>query len=388
VQKLRLLEGISSIEPSEWDACAGPDDPFTSYAYLQALEESGCVSEKNGFRVQHLVIEDAWGKALAVAPTYLKWHSEAEIGADMAWAMAYERFRGRSYYPKLQVEVPYSPATGARLLVRPDQSKDNLVKRLLETLLAQAELIDAQSVHINFLTSEEKDLVSIPGTSIGAGYQFLWQNREFQDFDQFLSLLKKNKRSVIRRERKDALASNLSIARFSGKEITPEHIDKFVPLYENTYRKYRTKIFMNDRFFQLLREKMPERMLLVFVRRGNDLVAGTLSLIGGSKLYIMHWGSKVQSKFLHFEITYYQAIEFAIEHRLQYIDGGPGGFHKVARGFLPFPAYHCHWFRDADFGRLVMAGLQRRLKIIGAEQERLRSSSPYKVDRMPRPALV
>jgi predicted N-acyltransferase len=193
---------------------------------------------------------------------------------------------------------------------------------------------------------------------------------------------------MIRRERKVSLADNLSIECLSGKEITSDHIDAFVPFYENTYKKYRTKIFLNSRFFHILREKIPKKMLLVLAKKSHEYVAGTLSLIGTNTLYVMHWGSKIQSKLLHFETTYYQAIEFAIKHGILNIDCGQGGFHKIARGFLPVPAYHCHWFRDTEFARLVTAGLQRRLKIIGAERERLRAGSPYKADCIPISALV
>ncbi len=387
MQRVRVLDAISEIDAAEWNACAGPDDPFTSHAYLHALEESGCVSEDTGFRAQHLVIEDASGRALAVMPTYLKSHSDAEIGADMGWAMAYERFRGRAYYPKLQVEVPFTPTAGSRLLVRPGQSKGRLVKELIEALLAQGEACNLASVNINYLTEEEIGLVDVSGMIVGTGYQFIWENDGYKDFEQFISVLKSGRRHSIRRERKVLRSQGISIDRLVGSQIDSSMMDIFIPFYKNTYRKYHTRIYHNHKFFHLLLKNIPDEILMIVARKGDEIIAGSLSFFGGDRLNLMHWGSKVESKHLHFEVTYYQAIEFAIEREKRFINGGPGGAHKVARGFLPVTTRHCHWFRDPEFASLVAGGLQKRVQAIGAEQQRLRATSPYQVDRIGGPAV-
>ena len=375
------LIASSSIEASDWDACAGPDDPFTSHAYLHALEQSGCVSEATGFQIQHVVVEDRSSKALAVVPTYLKFNSAAEIGADMGFAMAFQRLRGTAYYPKLQVEVPFTPVTGRRLLVRPGADEITLAELIQKELFRMADVHNSPTIHINFLSERQLEFLGSKDAVTSHGYVYLWQNMNYSSFDEFLEKLTAKRRNSVRRERKISLQPNLDVSFVEGRKIAPEHISAFMEFYKNTYSKYTEKAYLNIKFFELIMEAMPEKLQLIMVRNDKDYVAGTLLFLGDETIYLTHWGSTIEKRFLHFEATYYQAIEFAIARGIKYVHAGPLGLHKVPRGFFASRSSHCHWFRDAEFSELVSAGLQKRSRIMRAEQERLMLSSPYKDDR-------
>ena len=339
---------IADIGREAWDACARNPahlgNPFIHYDFLDALEAAGCAVERQGWGPHHLSVEDEAGRVAAVMPLYLKSHSQGEYVFDHAWADAYER-AGGSYYPKLLSAAPFTPATGPRLLVRPDVPAGEARALLLGGALTVCERYGASSLHVNFPTEAEWRWMGDQGLGLREGQQYHWRNRGYRDFEDFLGALSSGRRKTIRRERREAQAP-VEIVRLTGGDLMEEHWDAFFGFYMDTGSRKWGRPYLTRPFFSLLGERMADRVLLVMARREGRWVAGALNLIGDDCLYGRHWGCVEEIPFLHFELCYYQAIEWAIAQGLERVEAGAQGQHKIARGYLPTPVYSAHYIAD------------------------------------------
>jgi len=373
---VRVCRRVSEVGREAWDACAGnpayAGNPFIRYDFLHATEEANCAVERTGWGPQHLAIDDDEGRVAAVMPLYLKSHSQGEYIFDHAWADAYER-AGGAYYPKLLSAAPFTPATGARFLARPDVDADEARRFLLGGALALCERYGASSFHVNFPTEDEWRWLGEQGLARREGQQYHWRNRGYGSFDDFLAALSSGRRKTIRRERREA-GEGLEILRLTGAEIGEEHWDAFFAFYMDTGSRKWGRPYLNRRFFSLLGEGMADRVLLIMARREGRWIAGALNLIGGDCLYGRNWGCVEDVPFLHFELCYYQAIEWAIQHGLARVEAGAQGQHKIARGYLPAPVYSAHYIADpalrGPVERFVMqerAGVEQEMEWLAEE---------------------
>ena len=342
---VRVSARIADIGREAWDACAGPlGDPFLSFDFLDALEESGCVAARTGWMPRHLEIVGEDGAVQGVMPLYLKSHSRGEYVFDWAWADAYERAGGR-YYPKLLSAAPFTPVTGSRLIVRPGCDAEAVRSALLAGAMTLCERHEASSLHITFPPEAEWRWLAGQGLLPRQDQQYHWHNRDYADFDAYLAALTANHRKSIRRERRDAQAA-VEIVAVTGAELTEAHWDAFYAFYMDTGARKWGDPYLNRRFFSLLSERMADRVLLLLARHEGRWVAGALNLIGADTLYGRYWGATEHVPFLHFELCYYQAIEHAIALGLSRVEAGAQGQHKIARGYLPSPVYSAHYIAD------------------------------------------
>ena len=373
---VKVHRRIAEIGRDAWDACARnpayAGDPFLRFDFLQALEEANCAVERTGWGPQHLAVEDEAGEVAAVMPLYLKSHSQGEYIFDHAWADAYERAGGR-YYPKLLCAVPFTPVTGARLLARPDVEPDEARRHLVGGALALCEDYGCSSFSVNFPTEAEWRWMGEQGLGRREGQQYHWQNRGYGSFDDFLAALSSGRRKTIRRERREAQAA-VEILPLTGADLKEEHWDAFFGFYMDTGARKWGRPYLTRRFFSLLGERLADRVLLILARRGGRWVAGALNLIGDEALFGRHWGCVEDIAFLHFELCYYQAIDWAIAHRLPRVEAGAQGQHKIARGYLPRPVYSAHYIADPalrgpveDFLRRERAGVEADIEWLAEE---------------------
>jgi predicted N-acyltransferase len=372
--EVRLVQGIEQIDAGRWDACTGADQPFLSHAFLAALEASGSVSRRTGWLPLHLTVERQ-GELLGSAPMYLKSHSYGEYVFDWGWANAYER-AGGSYYPKLQVAVPFTPVPGPRLLLRPG-SPPELREAVVHGLLGAAEQLGVSSLHVTFCTDPEWRILGGAGLLQREGVQYHWHNRGYGSFD-VLGSLRSSKRKTIRRERARIAKQGLSLETLTGEAITPEVWDTFYPFYRATVDKRWGNAYLTKRFFQLLGETMPERVVLIMARHGGRCVAGALNLLGNDVLYGRVWACRQEFDFLHFEACYYRAIDFAIERGLARVEAGAQGQHKLQRGYEPVRTYSAHWIREPGFRVAVERFLAQERREMAVEIDQLRELLPYR----------
>ncbi|MFZ5669940.1 MAG: GNAT family N-acetyltransferase [Pseudomonadota bacterium] len=375
---------IADIGRDAWDACAGGGNPFVSFDFLDALEESGCAGDRTGWAPHHLTVEDEAGAVAACMPLYLKSHSQGEYVFDWSWADAYERAGGR-YYPKLQCASPFSPVTGPRLLTRPDVEADEGRRLLLGGALTLCERLGASGLHVTFPDEADWRFLGAAGLLQRQDRQFHWRNRGYRDFDDFLAALSSGHRKTIRRERRLA-SEGLEIVALSGADITEAHWDAFFAFYMDTGGRKWGRPYLNRLFFSLLGERMADRVLLVMARRDGRWIAGALNLIGGDCLYGRNWGCLEDVPFLHFELCYYQAVEQAIRLGLPRVEAGAQGEHKVFRGYLPAPVWSAHWIADPALREPVRRYLEQERA--GVEQEMAwtaEAMSPFRRNEPPAP---
>jgi predicted N-acyltransferase len=374
---LSLHPRIADIPAEEWDACDSTANPFTSHAFLLSLEESGCTGPRTGWLPQHLALRDAAGALVAVAPAYVKGHSYGEYVFDHGWARAFEQ-AGGEYYPKLQVAVPFSPVPGARLMVR---EGTGVPRSALAQALAQAtEALSLSSCHVTFCTREEWDDLGEAGWLQRLGMQFHWTNEGYATFDDFLAALSSRKRKAIRRERRDAQSAGLTIRTLRGPEITPQVWRLFHKFYRSTTDRKWGSAYLTGRFWPLMGERMGDRVVLMVAEKDGVPVAGALNLLGRDSLYGRNWGSLVEAPFLHFELCYYQALDFAIAHGVKRVEAGAQGEHKIQRGYRPVPTYSAHLIAHSGLRRAVADSLVEERAAIEAEMAGLDTLSPYRRD--------
>jgi len=373
---VRLHASIAEIRAATWDACAGEINPTISHAFLNALEESGSTTKRTGWTPLHLSLEGSDGEIIGVVPLYAKTHSYGEYIFDYGWADAFERAGGR-YYPKLLSAVPFTPVPGPRLLIRPGtppEAREHLLAGMVEFVNRR----QISSLHVNFPETADAAAMIEAGFLQRLGQQFHWTNDGYRDFDDFLAALNSRKRKAVKKERREALAPGLDIEVLTGSDLKPRHWDAFFEFYLATSDRKWGSAYLNRRFFALIGERMPEKIVLFLARRGGKYVAGAFNLLSKETIYGRNWGSYGDYKFLHFECCYYQAIQFAITHRLKRVEAGAQGPHKIQRGYLPAPTYSFHWIPDPGFRRAVAQFLARERQMIEHKMEGLAEFSPFR----------
>jgi predicted N-acyltransferase len=375
----RLHERISEIPAATWDALACPPgaavNPFVLHAFLQALEDSGSVGGDSGWGPAHLALTID-GRIAGVAPAYLKSHSYGEYIFDQSWAEAYARAGGR-YYPKLLCAVPFTPATGPRLLAGGDFEIETLLGRTLQQMVRQMKV---SSAHINFADAAAADRLGAQGFLRRTDQQFHWDNNGYSSFNDFLNQLSSIKRKNLRRERAQSLESGITIEWVTGADLREHHWDAFFEFYMDTGSRKWGSPYLTRAFFSLVGAAMPDHVLLVMAKRGGAYIAGALNFIGSDALYGRNWGAIEHHPFLHFEVCYYQAIDFAIARGLARVEAGAQGAHKLARGYLPRTTHSLHWIADPGLRRAVAHYLDQERAAVAEGIAELAEHAPFRKD--------
>lgn len=375
---IEIIGEIGKIDAADWDACAGPDNPFLSHAFLSALEDSGCATAEQGWMPYHVAVRNESKALQACAPLYVKSHSYGEYMFDWGWADAASR-AGIPYYPKLQCAVPFTPATGPRLLIRPGADRDRMTDLLLGGMVEIADQLKLSSVHITFLTENEWKRAGDAGLLQRVSQQFHWENRGYATFDDFLADLSSRKRKTIRRERRDAERHDLKVTNLTGDDLKPRHWDAFYRFYMATIDKKWSQDYLNLDFFHILGERLPDRAMLVYAEMDGAPVAGALNLIGSDTLFGRNWGALGDFRFLHFECCYYRAIDFAIERGLKWVEAGAQGQHKIQRGYLPRKVRSVHWIADPRMRHAIADFVHREARQIEHDMAVLETEfSPFR----------
>ena len=381
--EVQVLGSLSQIVPEEWDSCACPEaadggrplDPFTTHRFLSALENSGSVGRGTGWQPQYLTVY-LDGMLIGAAPLYAKSHSQGEYIFDHNWAHAYENAGGR-YYPKLQIAVPFTPATGRRFLVRPGYEGVGL-SALVQGAVQLAVDNQVSSIHATFCTEAEADAGAQMGLMARQSQQFHWLNDGYADFDGFLAALSSRKRKNIRKERAQAIGFGGDIRTYSGDDLRPEHWDAFWRFYQDTGARKWGVPYLTRQFFDIVQDTMADDMALVLAERDGYPIAGALNFIGRETLYGRYWGCVEHHACLHFELCYYRAIDFAIANGLARVEAGAQGEHKLARGYLPTRTHSLHWVNDAGFADAIRKYLDAEAAAVGEEIEILTDYGPFR----------
>src|ERR1700687_5960443 len=399
------VSSVSQVPAEDWDACANPAsppdtpdvlhtpsapgtatdfcagltsryNPFVSHAFFHALESSGSACARTGWAPRHLVAK-LDGEIAGIVPCFLKSHSQGEYVFDRGWADTYERAGGR-YYPKLQASVPFTPATGPRLLIRDGVDKDQIGTALARGLAALCEATKASSVHVTFAREAEWKFLATHGFLQRTDQQFHWHNQGYGSFDDFLATLNSRHRKAIKRERRDAVANGITIHALSGSDITEDAWDAFFDFYMETGSRKWGRPYLTRGFFSLIGENMPEDVLLVMARRDGRWIAGAINFIGSDTLFGRNWGAIEHHPFLHFEVGYYQAIDFAIQRGLKTVEAGAQGEHKIARGYLPQTTYSAHYIADPGLRHAISDYLKRERAYVAEAARELTDAAPFR----------
>ncbi len=374
---LTLHARIAEIPAAEWDACSGGGNPFVSHAFLSAMEDSGSAGPRTGWLPQHAVLRREDGEIAGIVPMYAKSHSYGEYVFDHGWANALER-AGGTYYPKLQASVPFSPVPGPRLLRDPDRGVP--VGAMASALEQACQSLGLSSVHVTFCTEDEWNGLGDAGWLRRVGMQFHWQNEGYESFEDFLGALSSRKRKVLRRERRDANAAGLTFHALSGATIKERHWDAFYAFYQSTVDRKWGSAYLTRAFFSLLGERLGDKVVLMYAEHAGKPVAGALNLAGDEALYGRNWGCRGDWPFLHFELCYYRAIDWAIAHGLKRVEAGAQGQHKIQRGYLPKPTYSAHWIAHTGLRRAVANFLVEERAEVTSGMAALAADSPFRKD--------
>jgi uncharacterized protein len=407
--RIRIAQSLAEVKATAWNTCAAQSDqrsiepkhevkvtsednsspelstreqlhnPFVSYEFLSALEESGAVAGRTGWQPRYLLAECPDGSLLGAAPSYVKSHSRGEYVFDHGWAEAFER-AGGDYYPKLQIAVPFTPVTGPRLLAAPGPLADAVRSALANALVDITTASELSSAHVTFLTEPEWRALGKLGFLQRTDQQFHWQNADYVNFDDFLNRLASRKRKTIKRERKDALRAGIEVSWLAGSDLTEAVWDAFFAFYMETGSRKWGRPYLTRDFFSIVGQKMRDRILLVMARRAGRWIAGAINFIGADTLYGRNWGATEHHPFLHFELCYYQAIDYAIAHGLKRVEAGAQGEHKLARGYLPHTTYSAHFIANPGLRRAVADYLSRERLYVQATAEELAAAAPFRKD--------
>jgi hypothetical protein len=374
-EKIRVIASINDADAAQWNdimAAGGTAaNPFVSHEFLRALENSKSASAESGWAPFHFLLEEG-DRIVAAAPCYLKSHSFGEYVFDHHWADAYERAGGR-YYPKLLCAVPFTPVPGPRICGASRESRSALAAALVQAARQRR----LSSVHINFVSDVAAGELQEQGWLIRRGVQYHWFNRGYRSYDDFLAALSSRKRKTLKRERRDA-AVGVSIRRLTGRNIDARAWDAFWTFYQDTGGRKWGRPYLSRCFFSEIAESMADRLMMVIAEHDGRPIAGALNFIGGDALYGRYWGRIEDRPFLHFEVCYHQAIEFAIERGLARVEAGAQGEHKIARGYEPVTTHSAHWIADSSFRSAIAQHLDRERSAIDAEIAELRSLTPFK----------
>ncbi len=380
---MRVCDGVGAFTQEEWSLLCGTTrnapnyNPFLSHAFLSSLEDSGCVARKAGWLPQFLRLEDDSGTLIGAIPCYLKSHSQGEYVFDHGWADAFERAGGR-YYPKLQASIPFTPATGPRLLV--NRAWNGSVARiaLANGLRQLTNQLGISSAHSTFVNDDDLPAFIDAGFLHRIDQQFHFINEGYESYDDFLETLASRKRKALRRERREALSNDITIDRLTGDQITTKIWDEFFAFYMDTGSRKWGRPYLNREFYGLIGERMPDDIMLVMARRGGHYIAGAINFIGSDRLFGRHWGCIEDHRFLHFEVCYHQAIDFAIERKLRIVEAGAQGEHKLARGYMPVTTNSVHYIAHEGLRRAINDFLKRERTDVALMSEVLNHHAPFK----------
>jgi predicted N-acyltransferase len=387
VLRYRILRSVAEVTATDWDRCANAPgaeaserfNPFLAHAFFRALEESGSIGGTTGWSGAYAAVFDSGGRLVAVAPSFLKTHSMGEYVFDQRWAEAYARAGGR-YYPKIQVATPFTPVTGRRLLYAPD-APGATRDALIAALGGLNDRIGASSIHVAFPTETDSAALETAGFLPRIGVQFHFFNEGYRDFDDFLDRIPARKRKAIRRERRAALGDDLEIDLLTGPEIEPRHWAAFYDFYLSTAVRKWGQPYLTRGFFERIGALMPERVLLVMARRGADYIAGAINFLGDDAIYGRNWGALEDRPFLHFEVCYYQAIDFAIRRGYRRVEAGAQGEHKLARGYRPVVTRSAHAFADPALRDAVADYLRRETPAVAALIGQATAALPFRAEK-------
>jgi len=379
--RLSVIRRLDQIDPVHWNNLSRNCNPFLSHEFLNGLELSGCVSPNTGWEAYHLVLyDDTYNRntAAGAAPLYLKYHSWGEYVFDWAWADAYQR-AGLKYYPKLLCAVPFTPVTGPRLLVDPNHPDPHRLREALAVGLVQlAEDSGVSSLHVLFATEDDNQILGQCGFLLRTGNQFHWHNKCYQDFDHYLASFTAAKRKKIRRERRRVIDSGIRVEVLSGSDLKPEHWQAMYDFYHLTVYKHGASAYLNAEFFDYMQLHLANQVVMVLARHGKRYVGGALNVSGGDALYGRYWGADAYYDGLHFEVCYYQPIEYCIRNRLVRFEAGAQGEHKLSRGFLPTATGSTHWLNDARFRGAISDFLHAESEHVHQYSNLLQDHTPFK----------
>jgi uncharacterized protein len=409
--RIRIAQSLAEVSAAAWNNCAGAgyasgqsvkavheaeptavdnsstelstrgqgNNPFISHEFLSSLEESYSVGERTGWQPRHLLAEDMNGVLRGAAPCYAKSHSRGEYVFDHGWAEAFER-AGGDYYPKLQIAVPFTPVTGPRLFAAPGPVADPVRGALADALVEITRASDLSSAHVTFLTEQEWRSLGNRGFLQRTDQQFHWENAGYTSFDDFLNRLASRKRKTIKRERKEALSAGIEACWLTGSDLTEAVWDAFFSFYMETGSRKWGRPYLTRDFFSVVGQKMSDRILLVMARRAGRWIAGAINFIGADTLFGRNWGAVEHHPFLHFELCYYQAIDYAIANGLKRVEAGAQGEHKLARGYLPHTTYSAHFIANPGLHRAVADYLSRERAYVQAASRELAAATPFRKD--------
>ena len=407
--RIRIAQSLAEVRDRDWNNCAGytsgfpvkavheaeltavdnsstelstraqANNPFVSHEFLSSLEESGSVGARTGWQPRHLLAEDPNGMLLGAAPCYVKSHSRGEYVFDHGWAEAFER-AGGDYYPKLQIAVPFTPVSGPRLFAAPGPLADPVRGALADAVVEITRASDLSSAHVTFLTEQEWRSLGKRGFLQRTDQQFHWENVDYTNFDDFLNRLASRKRKTIKRERKEALSAGIEVCWLTGSDLTEAVWDAFFAFYMETGSRKWGRPYLTRDFFSVVGQKMSDRILLVMARRAGRWIAGAINFIGADTLFGRNWGAVEHHPFLHFELCYYQAIDYAIAKGLKRVEAGAQGEHKLARGYLPHMTYSAHFIANPGLHRAVADYLSRERAYVQAASRELAAATPFRKD--------
>ncbi|WP_028748159.1 GNAT family N-acetyltransferase [Rhizobium mesoamericanum] len=382
---IRIERSFTAITPKSWSRLSGTSpnggtlayNPFVSHAFLSSLEESGSATAQTGWMGHHLLLETDKGELIGALPGYLKNHSQGEYVFDHGWADAFER-AGGLYYPKLQCSIPFTPATGPRLLVAEGLQRLPIQHAIAESLKEVVRRLGVSSAHITFVPEDEIGIFEGEDYLHRTDQQFHFINEGYANHEEFLETLASRKRKALRKERRTALENGISIDWLTGSDLTERIWDQFFAFYMDTGGRKWGRPYLTRKFYSLIGERMPDDILLVMAKRNGRYIAGAINFIGGDTLYGRHWGCVEDHPFLHFEVCYHQAIDFALEKGLKRVEAGAQGEHKLARGYLPVTTHSAHFVAHAGLRRAIADYLERERDDIEHMNEILTEHSPFR----------
>jgi predicted N-acyltransferase len=373
-----FIDSINNIDLTDWNECVGLDHPFTRFEYLSALENSQSANTKTGWKPYHYIEKNENQKIIAICPLYIKTHSFGEYIFDHVWADAYHR-HGLDYYPKLQSAIPFTPVTGERIIIN-NLIKNKLDKKIeiINRIIKKAEEINVSSLHFNFINNASIIKKRNSNLLLRNGIQFHWQNNNYKNFEEFLKTLSSRKRKVIKKERLCLKDNNLKVKKLTGDDIKKEHWDFFYKCYLNTTGKKWGSTYLTRDFFYNIGKNFSDKVLLFIAYNDDIMIASAINFLSSSHLYGRLWGSLYDVPYLHFELCYYQAIDYAIENQVKIVEAGAQGEHKLQRGYIPENTWSLHWIKDKQFGKAINKFLDEEMKLMTNQKKKLEEFIPFK----------
>lgn len=376
--KFFFVNSITKINLDDWNACVDFNHPFTRYEFLVALENSQSANTKTGWKPFHYIEKNIHNKIIAVCPLYIKDHSYGEYIFDHSWADAYHKY-GLEYYPKLQSAIPFTPVTGERILIHKSvKNQLNKKNEVIKNIIEKIQNLNISSIHFNFLPEPNNLKKNNEELLIRQGIQYHWKNNNYSSFDDFLNTLSSRKRKIIKKERKCLINNNLEVRKLTGKEIKGKHLDFFYACYQNTTSKKWGSSYLTKNFFKEIIQTLSDKILLIIAYKDEDMIASAINFTSKTHLYGRLWGSAYNIPYLHFELCYYQAIDYAIEKKIKIVEAGAQGDHKLQRGYMPEKTWSLHWIKDQKFSNAINNFLNDEKNLINTHKKNLEKLTPFK----------